>query len=1391
MKYDKVLIGLDLGTDSVGWCVTDQNGQIIKKNGKSLWGYLGFNEANSCAERRSYRSQRRRYNRRQERIKLLRDIFNDEINKVDSSFYYRLDHSFYHKEDREQSFDYTLFNSLQYTDKQYYEKYPTIYHLRKHLIESNEKEDIRLVYLAMHHMIKYRGNFLSNIQEYKPLDENEGFALFTKLFELLKTNDDVEMDKEYVFQQEQLDNLKKASTEIRGLTALKEEFNSIINKEKNKHLKDVIIPLMVGASVNINKIKVENIDTIESKNLCVKDEKFDDIISQLLNADSSKEEYIEALICCKEIYEYFLVGKLLGKNKFLSDAMVARYNNHKKQLDALKKYIKKNIPEKYDEVFRIYDEKVCNYAFYIGSTLVNNAKQTKNHASQEDFYKYLKTILKEYENDEFVKQIYESMSNGEYLQRQNATDNGVFPYQLNKMEMKIILEKQSKFYPFLLNKDGEFSNINKIMSILEYKIPYYYGPLISPLDGNDRSKFSWIVKTNEKIYPWNIDKVVNKDETAKAFITRMLSKCTYLPSCYCLPKNSLLFSYFNVLNHLNCIHINGESIKPELKMEIINELYKNNRKVTKKMLLDFLTNKTGSGDVEIASSNNKEVSDFDFDMASYVDFKNILGEDYVNQHKGLIENIIRDIVIFEDKSILASRLKNIYGIQHDEIIKKIKSLNYSKYATLSKELLVDIRYINSDEHNGEVTENVNIIKLLEQTEMNLQQVLYDEKYRFIDLILEYNKKHSNANEYESIEEYVNSLSYVSPGMKRPMIQAYKICEEVEKILGQRIDEYYVECTRTNKAEKKRTDSRQKKLLDLYSEAIKDVKDEILKNELKEKRDIIQQTDINKFRSDKYYLYFSQFGRCMYTGRPIDIGELNDDAHYNIDHIYPQSLIKDDSLTNRVLVETKANEDKGDQYPIPHSVLWNGNNKEAHKFFKLLKDCKMISEEKYKRLTTLQLTTTELESFVNRQLVYTNQAVKGFINAIRCLKTTDDFEPKIVYAKGENVSDFRKKYDIVKCRTANNFHHAHDAYLNIIVGRTIEEYFSYYQNTYGRTSYLQWMKDHNVTMNVMKIFDQNKEGTKKDIIKNNSIIWSYDNSLREIKHNIYERFDIFSNIRVYCDNSLIRQITRLKAGKGKVPLCMKNPLNNIAKYGGYNSYAFGSFCLVKTPKGYYMEPIPSAYKNDLNDYLKSIYSSFEIVVPCLKKHTIIYKGKLKYAVKSCADENRLLIENRYEKIFSPKELSLIKKIEKYQDMKLKKGLEDLLHSNDDKIVLSPAKNNSIKEISVSKEDLLSFYHDYMQILKKDIYAYKETQTLLNYMVENEKRFVSLKVCSMMDVLIQCIEFLKCNNGGEALDLSLLADKKAACEMRINKKLANCKIVYESITGYYSKVVFKID
>ena len=41
-------IGLDIGTSSVGWAVTDMNYQIIKRHGKALWGSRLFASANTA-----------------------------------------------------------------------------------------------------------------------------------------------------------------------------------------------------------------------------------------------------------------------------------------------------------------------------------------------------------------------------------------------------------------------------------------------------------------------------------------------------------------------------------------------------------------------------------------------------------------------------------------------------------------------------------------------------------------------------------------------------------------------------------------------------------------------------------------------------------------------------------------------------------------------------------------------------------------------------------------------------------------------------------------------------------------------------------------------------------------------------------------------------------------------------------------------------------------------------------------------------------------------------------------------------------------------------------------------------------------------------------------------
>ena len=85
--------GLDIGTDSVGWAVTDMQYHILRRKGKSLWGVRLFDAANTAAERRMHRTNRRRLQRRKQRLLLLQELFSEEMNKKDPMFFQRLKNS--------------------------------------------------------------------------------------------------------------------------------------------------------------------------------------------------------------------------------------------------------------------------------------------------------------------------------------------------------------------------------------------------------------------------------------------------------------------------------------------------------------------------------------------------------------------------------------------------------------------------------------------------------------------------------------------------------------------------------------------------------------------------------------------------------------------------------------------------------------------------------------------------------------------------------------------------------------------------------------------------------------------------------------------------------------------------------------------------------------------------------------------------------------------------------------------------------------------------------------------------------------------------------------------------------------------------------------------------
>ena len=60
-------IGLDIGTSSVGYAMTDEKGRLLRFHKRPTYGSVLFEEAQTAKERRQKRSARRRLARRHKR----------------------------------------------------------------------------------------------------------------------------------------------------------------------------------------------------------------------------------------------------------------------------------------------------------------------------------------------------------------------------------------------------------------------------------------------------------------------------------------------------------------------------------------------------------------------------------------------------------------------------------------------------------------------------------------------------------------------------------------------------------------------------------------------------------------------------------------------------------------------------------------------------------------------------------------------------------------------------------------------------------------------------------------------------------------------------------------------------------------------------------------------------------------------------------------------------------------------------------------------------------------------------------------------------------------------------------------------------------------------------
>lgn len=1319
-------LGLDIGTNSVGWAVTDENYNILKANNKYLHGVRMFEAMETAESRRLHRSTRRRYKRRKDRLDQLREYFRAEIERVDPEFFTRLDEGFLQEPERTVERKYTFFDDDNYTDVDYHKEYPTIYHLRQELSSGKEPKDIRLVYLALHHIMKYRGHFLF----FGVLDLQGNIH---GLLEELNSHMENFFDKPVYSLEDQVSKkefleilVDKSLNKRRRAGELRKFQDQSIDKKENKEYEE-IHKLLSARKVNLEKL-FTNSEFDEEVSIQFDDANIDEKMDQLSQLNDEEFRLIEI---AKSIYDWSLLQNILGDATSISDAMIKSYEKHKEELEELKGIVRDIGPKEYKEFFVSGpgDNKPSYYQAYIEST---DKGQDKLYS---EIRKVLKKSPKKFEKE--ANEILDKISNGDYLLKQRISTNGVIPHQLHFNELSAILDNASRKYGFLKEIDQTgLSKKKQIKDIFKFRIPYYVGPLN---DAHKEDGFAWVVrKESGKVYPWNFGDKIDENRTAEAFIKRMTNKCTYLLEEDVLPKSSLLYQKYMVLNAINNIKLNDVAINPEIKQRIYEDLFvKQSGRVSKRKIENWVRANLPEffdGDLKI---DGIDIT-INASLSSLHTLKSIFG-DNIPSEKDCEELIYWSTIFNEEKHILKERIEEAYPSRYsEEELKRFTRANFVGWGRFSSKLLEEL---NDSSFDGE---SMSIIQAMYHTNKNFMELMSKE-FSYSKQIEEHNQEILSSASKTVTYGMLDSLN-MAPNIKRPVWQTIRITEEIKKITKREPTRIFIEMAREH-GPKRRTTSRKQQLEGFYKSMSVDP---LLKENLSNESD-------QRLRQRKVFLYYKQLGRCAYTGEIINFSRLLQGLDYDLDHIYPRSKTDDDSLINLVLVNRQANEAKSDSYPISREV-----QQKNRALWYQLKESGLMEKEKYYRLTrTHPLTADELANFVARQLVETRQSTKAVMGLLQQIYPSS----KVITIKAKHVDKFRHDNDFIKVRSINDFHHAKDAYLSIVVGNAYFSKFTDSPRIYIKNAGFR-------EYNLAKIIDSKEPG--KVICDSNGLIaWEsgVKGTIKTVK-DMMANNQILTTYMIQERSGGLFDQTIVPASKNKISLKDGLPAD---RYGGYNKPTYAYFVLVeeskkKNPKRLLL-PIPKyidnqfASKEDKENYIEeALKVKGKIILDRIPSSNMLFEIEGARARITGVNGETYVLRNEHQPHFNKNVTETLKVVDKIKS------------------------NNRVDLYEkLEASELISVYDAILDKMSLKIYVEKCFKFHRNA-EDNRDIFISAEVEQKVNLVWDMLKLIKSTR--ETADLRLIKGAKQAGVYTLGRNISNknsVNLIHQSVTGVYEQKV----
>lgn len=524
---------------------------------------------------------------------------------------------------------------------------------------------------------------------------------------------------------------------------------------------------------------------------------------------------------------------------------------------------------------------------------------------------------------------------------------------------------------------------------------------------------------------------------------------------------------------------------------------------------------------------------------------------------------------------------------------------------------------------------------------------------------------------------------------------------------------------------------------------------------------------------------------MYTGENIELDQLMNDNLYDIDHIYPRHFVKDDNIGNNlVLVKKEKNAHKSDSFPIENEI-----RTKMMPYWKMLREKGFMTEEKYNRLTRkTAFSDEEKAAFISRQLVETSQGTKAITKIIK--QAFSDSE--IVFSKASVVSDFRKKFNCYKVRCVNNYHHAHDAYLNIVVGNTYRVKFTVNPLNFVKEAKKNPNSDEN-RYNMDRIFDWN-------VRRNGEVAWlaqtkEKPGTIQIVKRYLGKNSPLMTKMAHEKYGELTRKITIWSAQTAKdgntssyIPVKMHDPrLADVTKYGGLTSVSVAGYTLIDYKVDgkrirslealpVYLGKVDSLNEEQLINYFgdvlqrennKKKISEIRICKKMIPRGSLIkYNGFYYYLAERSV--NQIALTNAVQLCLSEKYMQYVKKIEKacateFYEEKTK----------DRKLVISRIENENLYNILLEKS-------------KNTIF--KNKTGAFGKILENGKsQFISLSIEEQCKVLMQVVEYFRL---GGNVDLRLIGGSKNSGASKINKKISGAEevlLISQSVTGIFSSEI----